>query len=140
MLQALYTRVQCIVLILQFESAGSIGVLHLQGRILVLETKPQQHKLQLVHEKETRGAVYTMSGFQVSPPYITLLISFANAFASCQSSTSMDNRCSVLPKTYPICLLSTVQAVLLMLLCSLLIGRPALLPNAPGLLVCYSAE
>ena len=38
----------------------------LQGRILILETKPQQHKLHLVSEKETRGAVYTMSSFQVS--------------------------------------------------------------------------
>ena len=42
----------------------------LQGRILVLETKPGQHKLHLVYEKETRGAVYTMSGFQVALPTV----------------------------------------------------------------------
>ena len=40
-------------------------VLLLQGRILVLETKIQQQKLHIVCEKETRGAVYTISGFQV---------------------------------------------------------------------------
>ena len=42
----------------------------IQGRILVLETKPGQHKLHLVYEKETRGAVYTMSGFQVALPTV----------------------------------------------------------------------
>ncbi len=40
-------------------------VAYLQGRILVLETKPQQNKLHIVCEKETRGAVYTITGFQV---------------------------------------------------------------------------
>lgn len=35
-----------------------------KGRILVLETKIQQQKLHIVCEKETRGAVYTISGFQ----------------------------------------------------------------------------
>ncbi|DBA79836.1 TPA: hypothetical protein ACH3X2_007673 [Trebouxia sp. C0005] len=35
-----------------------------KGRILVLETKPQQNKLHIVCEKETRGAVYTITGFQ----------------------------------------------------------------------------
>lgn len=42
-----------------------IELVHVQGRILVLETKPQQQKLHIVCEKETRGAVYTISGFQV---------------------------------------------------------------------------
>ncbi|KAL3145326.1 hypothetical protein ABBQ38_001586 [Trebouxia sp. C0009 RCD-2024] len=35
-----------------------------KGRILVLESKPGKHKLHLVFEKDTRGAVYTISGFQ----------------------------------------------------------------------------
>lgn len=46
----------------------------LQGRILVLETKPGQHKLHLIYEKETRGAVYTMSGFQVALDTVTCLL------------------------------------------------------------------
>ena len=67
------------------QSPGSIGFHCVQGRILILETKPQQHKLQLVHEKETRGAVYTMSGFQVSSSCITLLMCFTTLFPSCRS-------------------------------------------------------
>ena len=47
-------------------AAGYATAAAMQGRILVLETKPGQHKLHLVCEKETRGAVYTMSGFQVA--------------------------------------------------------------------------
>ncbi len=50
-------------------------VAHLQCRILVLETKPQQNKLHVVCEKETRGAVYTITGFQVhSTPTISICL------------------------------------------------------------------
>ncbi len=58
----------------------------LQGRILVLETKPQQNKLHIVCEKETRGAVYTITGFQVqlTPTICIRLHSNHAALLSCQ--------------------------------------------------------
>lgn len=60
----------------------------LQGRILVLETKPQQNKLHVVCEKETRGAVYTITGFQVHSTCAIFICLFSNcaALLSCQQA------------------------------------------------------
>ena len=62
----------------------------LQGRILVLETKPQQNKLHIVCEKETRGAVYTITGFQVhNPIMLRRLHSNHAALLSCQQAIQL---------------------------------------------------
>ena len=60
----------------------------LQGRILVLETKPQQQKLHIVSEKEPRGAVYTISGFQVSAARLAAQASSANISHAAHASFS----------------------------------------------------